>query len=116
MVKVQGTIRALHDHVIVSDMHFGERVSAGGIVMLSDNAKSRGIRPRWGRVFTVGRDQEDVKPGDWILVSHGRWSRGFKLESADGTEVVLRRVDAKDILAISDECPNHDDTINSDAV
>jgi co-chaperonin GroES (HSP10) len=115
MTRVQGTVRALHDHVIVSDMHFGERVTTSGIVLLDDNAKSRGIRPRWGCVQMIGPEQQDVKPGDWILVSHGRWSRGFSLTDDQGQEQILRRVDAKDILAISDHCPSHDDTINTDA-
>ena len=115
MTRVQGTVRALHDHVIVSDMNFGERITASGVIMLSDDALSRGIRPRWGLVYAVGPDQQDVAPGDWILVSHGRWSRGFSVTGDDGVEQILRRVDAKDILAISDECPSHDDTINTDA-
>lgn len=116
MIRAQGTLRALHDHVIVKDMHFGERVTASGVVLLSDDAKSRGIRPRWGRVHVTGPEQQDVKPGDWVLVAHGRWSRGMHVTQPSGEELVLRRVDAKDILAISDECPSHDDTINTDAV
>ena len=116
MVHVKGTVRALHDHVIVSDMYFGERTTSGGIILLDDNAKSRGIRPRWGLVKIVGPRQQDVKPGDWILVSHGRWSRGFGITNDSGVEEIWRRVDAKDILAISDSCPSHDETINGDAV
>ena len=112
MQTVRGNIRALHDHVIVTDMHFGERTTAGGIVLLSDNGQGRGIRPRWAQVYATGPEQTDVNIGDWILVQHGRWTRGFNLVRADGTEVVIRRVEADAILAISDSCPSHDDTIN----
>jgi Chaperonin 10 Kd subunit len=116
MQTVTGTIQALRDHVIVTDMDFGERVTSAGIVLLSDDGKSRGIRPRWGQVLVVGPEQTDVTPGQWVLVEHGRWTRGFRLKQADGNERVIRRVEAGAILAVSDTCPNHDETINGDAV
>ena len=30
-------VRALKDHILVEDMHFGERLSNGGIIILDDN-------------------------------------------------------------------------------
>lgn len=115
MQQVKGRIRALYDHVIVCDMHFGDRKTAGGIVLLGDDAKRSGIRPRWGKVYAIGRDRDDIAVGQWILVEHGRWTHGFKLTPPDGPEVVIRRVDNDAILAISDECPSFDDTINGDS-
>lgn len=103
-------LQALHDHVIVSDMEFSERVSSGGIILKSDDMKTEGVRPRWGKVYAIGPDQSDVKIGQWILVSHGRWTRGVKITGSDNVEVVIRRVDNKDIIAVSDEIPQ-DDTI-----
>lgn len=116
MQTVRGSVRALYDQVIVTDMQFGERVSRGGIIIMDDDAKSRGIRPRWAKVYVVGHQQEDIEPGQWVLVEHGRWTRGFKLIDSDGEERVIRRVDVEGILAVSDELPENDDTINSDAV
>jgi co-chaperonin GroES (HSP10) len=116
MQTVNGCVKALHDQVIVSDMQFGERVSRGGIVILDDDAKSRGIRPRWAKVYVVGHKQQDIKPDDWILVEHGRWTRGFKLIDTDGVERVIHRVDVDAILAVSDRLPEHDDTINGHTV
>jgi co-chaperonin GroES (HSP10) len=115
MRKINGSVRALHDHVIVSDLQVGERISRGGIVLLDDNAKSTGIRPRWAQVHVVGAKQTDVEPGQWVLVEHGRWTRGFKLENDQGVERTVYRVDVDAILAVSDQKPTHDDTINSSA-
>jgi len=107
-------IRALHDSVIVTDMNFSGRQLSSGIILPSDNGKSSGIRPRWGRVYAVGPEHRDVRVGQWILVAHGRWTRGIEIETAQGIETI-RRVDPADILMVSDEEPGPDDTM-SDAV
>lgn len=104
-------IRPLNNSVIVTDMVFDERMTTGGIVLLSDNGKSTGIRPRWGQVYAVGPEQHDVKPGDWVCVAHGRWTRGIDVEDESGTKT-LRRVDPNDIMLISDSLPQ-DDTFSS---
>lgn len=109
----QEQIVPLNNSVIVSDMSFDERFTSSGIVLLNDNGKGYGIRPRWGRVYAVGPEQTMVKPGDWIFVAHGRWTRGIEIEDQTGKKS-LRRIDPKDILMISDEKPL-DDTM-SDAV
>lgn len=98
-------IKPLNDSVIVSDMVFDERLSTGGIVLLSDNGKSSGIRPRWGQVYAVGPDQHDVKPGEWVCVAHGRWTRGIEIEDEAGKKT-LRRVDPNDIMMSADQRPN----------
>jgi co-chaperonin GroES (HSP10) len=99
--KVQGTFTPLRDGVLVHEMAFGETKTTGGIIMLSDDGATRGIHPRWAEVITVGKDQEDVSPNQWVLVAHGRWSRGFDLNGA-----TVRTVDPKDILAVSDDRPD----------
>jgi hypothetical protein len=99
-------LKALQNTVLVSDMVFDERISTGGIVLLNDNGKGNGIRPRWGRVYAVGPDQKDVAVGDWVLVAHGRWTRGLDIEDETG-QLTIRKIDPKDILLVSDdeECP-----------
>ena len=97
-------LRPLKDAVIVSDMNFEERLSTGGIVLVKDNGKSSGIRPRWGRVYAVGPEQKDIKIGTWICVEHGSWTRGIDIEDETGKQT-LRRVDPKDIMMESDEEP-----------
>ena len=98
-------IRALHDDVIVKDMDFGEMVTAGGIVIQSDNAKVHGIKPRWGQVYKVGPEQTDVKEGQWILIEHGRWTRKIKIDDGEGPKEI-QKVEVKSILAVADDKPN----------
>ena len=99
-------LQALNDSVIVGDMVFDERMTTGGIVLLNDNGKSLGIRPRWGRVYATGPEQQDVTVGQWVLVEHGRWTRGLEIEDESG-EFTLRKIDPECIMMISDEeeCP-----------
>jgi co-chaperonin GroES (HSP10) len=104
-------LKPLNDSVIVNDMTFDERFTTGGIVLLSDNGKSTGIRPRWGQVYAVGPEQTDVQVGEWVCVAHGRWTRGIDIEDESGKQT-LRRIDPKDILLQSDERPN-DETFST---
>jgi co-chaperonin GroES (HSP10) len=103
-------LHALHDHVIVSDMNFAERQTRAGIVIAGDDAKDRGIRPRWGRVIAIGPKQESVQVGQWICVAHGRWTRGVKVDMGQGP-MTIRRVDNNDILLVSDHEPM-DETVS----
>jgi co-chaperonin GroES (HSP10) len=106
-------LQPLNDAVVVSGMTFDERITTGGIVLLNDNGKGTGIRPRWAQVYAVGPDQKDVAVRQWICVAHGRWTRGIDIEDESGKQT-LRRVDPKDILLVSTEQPQ-DETF-SDAV
>ena len=106
-------LQALSDSVLVEDMTFDERLSNGGIVLLNDNGKSSGIRPRWGRVYAIGPAQQDVRVGEWILVAHGRWTRGLDIED-DAGKHTIRKIDPKDILMSADERPT--DVTFSDAI
>jgi len=94
-------IRPLRDNIIVSDMKFDERLSSGGIILPNDDMKNSGIRPRWAQVYAIGPDQKDVTVGQYILVSHGRWSRGIEIED-EFSQKTIRRVDPNDILLVSD--------------
>ena len=99
-------IKAVGNRVIVSDMEFGEQVTKGGIIIRSDDGTTRGIYPRWGRVFRKGpKNNDPYEQGEWILVEHGRWSRGLKIDLG-GEEMTLRMVEAESILAYSDERPS----------
>jgi co-chaperonin GroES (HSP10) len=104
-------LRALHDHVIVSEMTFDQRITSGGLILLNDNGTTLGIRPRWGQVYAVGSEQKDVQVGQWICVAHGRWTRGLDIEDETGLRTI-RRIDPEDILLISDTQPQ-DDTMST---
>jgi co-chaperonin GroES (HSP10) len=106
MSNVTGKLRPIRDHVIVTEMKFDRPVSRGGIILPADDGKSSGVRPRWAQVYAVGPEQKDVEIGQWVLVSHGRWTRGVNLRaSEDDLPTTVRRVDATDILAVSDQRP-----------
>jgi hypothetical protein len=104
-------LTVLRDNIIVSDMEFTGRQLSSGIILMNDNGKAEGIRPRWGQVYEVGPEQQDVVPGQWICVAHGRWTRGLEIEDATGPQTI-RKIDPKDILLVSDEHPGVDDTIS----
>ena len=86
-------IRPLNDSVIVTDMAFDVRFTSGGIWVPNDNGTGAGIRPRWGRVYAVGPAQADVSVNQWVLVAHGRWTRGIDIEDESGKKT-LRRMPA----------------------
>ena len=106
------TLKFMHDNIIVSDMKFDERISKGGIVLLDDDKKSSGIRPRWAKIYGLGPDVKDpqLEIGKYILISHGRWTRGITVETPEG-KVTLRKVDPNDILLVSDD-PMEDETMS----
>lgn len=103
---VKGKLRPIRDHVLITDMEFSDVRTSSGIYIPSQDGKVTGIRPRWGRVYAIGPEQQDVKVGDWIYVSHGRWTRGITIEDEDGSEITIRRVDTNDILLSAEEKPN----------
>ena len=46
-----GKITPIGDVILVSDMAFDNRTLNSGILLLNDNMKSQGIRPRWAKVY-----------------------------------------------------------------
>ncbi len=111
-VEIDGEIRPLKKSIIVTDMSFESRQLSSGIVLLGDDGKTDGIRPRWARVYAIGPEQQDVRVGQWVLVEHGRWSRGVKIVK-DGQEIIIRRADPEAIIFVSDSEPEHIDTIST---
>lgn len=104
--SVKGKLRPIKDHILVTDMLFDHRFTQGGIMLLDDDGKDAGIRPRWARIHAVGAEQTEFTVGQWVLVSHGRWTRGVKyLEDGADKEVTIRRVDVKDIMLVRDDEP-----------
>jgi len=98
-------ITPIHDRILVTDMNFDEQITSSGIIIGSDDGKVDGIKPRWGKVWAIGSKQTNVHVGEWILIEHGRWTRGFKINENDNIFMV-RGVDNNAILAISDYCPS----------
>ena len=102
ITRVEGDFKPLRDGILVRNMDFGEQKTASGLIVLSDDGKVGGIHPRWGEVIAVGNEQLDVQVGQYVMVAHGRWSRGFELNGE-----TVRTVDPKDVLGIQDEEPDN---------
>ena len=101
--RINGTFKPLRKGIAVKEMEFGEQKTASGLIIASDDGKVGGIHPRWGEVMAIGPEQEDVSIGQWVLVAHGRWSRGFELNGE-----TVRTVDPNDVLGIQDQAPSND--------
>ena len=72
---IKGSLKPIQNRVLVSHMHFGEQKTAGGLIIRSDDGETRGIYPRWGKVYAKGPTNDDAyEIGDWVLVEHGRWT------------------------------------------
>ena len=103
---IKGNLRAVSNRVLVTDMHFGEQTTKSGLIIKDDDGTTRGVYPRWGKVYSKGPDNKDpYELGQWVLVEHGRWTRGMKIETDEG-EITVRMVEAESILAYSDEKPD----------
>ena len=102
------TIRPIKNRVLVHNMHFGEQTTKGGIIIRSDDGETRGIYPRWGQVHSKGPDNKDpYEVGDWILVEHGRWTRGLEITLA-GEPITIRMVEAESVIGGNDQAPDND--------
>lgn len=108
----ESQLKPLRNAVLVKDMNFAER-KVGSIIIVKDDGKNSGIRPRWAEVYAVGPEQTDVKVGQFICVEHGRWTRGVEIEDETGHHTI-RKVDPKDIMLVSDDPV--DDATMSDKV
>tara|TARA_Y100000389_G_scaffold173088_1_gene182019 strand:- start:3503 stop:3925 length:423 start_codon:yes stop_codon:yes gene_type:complete len=103
--KIKGSPKAIGDRTLVTDMFFGEQKTKGGLIIKDDDGTTRGIYPRWAKVYSKGpRNNEPFEVGHWILVEHGRWSRGMNIETPEG-EIELRMVETESILGYSLEKP-----------
>jgi len=97
-------IRPLRKRVLAELLGLDEKKTSGGIVLKASDGKEHAIRARWARVRLVGKDIDWVKPGQYVLVSHGRWSRQFECEH-NGEKLKLVHLDNKEVLLVSDEEP-----------
>lgn len=102
-MAISGDIRPLKGKVLVHKVESGSRLTKHGIIIPDDDGRERGIRERWGQVYAVGPDIEDVKVGDWVLIKHGRWTRGIDVVNGN-SKTTIRQIDWPDaVLLVSDQ-------------
>ncbi len=106
MTKFNATdINPIKDRILVIDMEFGEQKTNSGIIISDDDGISRGIRPRWSKVYKVGPEQSKIKPGQYVLMDHGRWTRAINVD-LDGNQKKLYMIDfPKGVLLVSNTKP-----------
>lgn len=105
-VKAKG-LTPLKNTVFVHEMDAGPRKTYGGIIIPDDNMKESGVHPRWAKVYAVGPEVDDLEPGQWVLIKHGRWTLGLDLELEDET-VRIWRVEYPDSVELAcDEDPRN---------
>lgn len=103
---IHGDIKPLKGKVLVRDLEWGEVKTKNGLIIPDDDGNERGIRPRWAQVWKVGTDVNDIKEGQWVLVSHGRWSRTVNVDNGEESFRVNLIDFPEAVLMYSDEKPN----------
>ena len=105
--KIIGTPQAIGKRLLITEMDFGEQVTESGLIIAGDDGKTRGIYPRWGKVYSKGpRNTDEYEVGQWILVEHGRWTRGITMSNEGEEDLIVRMVESESILAYADEKPD----------
>ena len=99
-------VKALSSKLLATEIERGEELSFGGIVLLNDDGKDEGVRPRWMQVYSKGSEvTDDIQESDWIYVEHGRWTRGMEIRDGDET-LTLWGIDPDAVLLVSSEKPD----------
>ncbi len=99
-------LRALTNKILCHYIEKGQQVSSGGIVLIDDDNREEGIRPRWMQVYSVGPEVTDVKEGQWVMVEHGRWTHAMTIRDGNNEEFTVWGAEEESILLIADEEPN----------
>jgi len=84
-----------------------ETTTEGGIILLEKDGTENAVRPRWFKVYSLGEDIDWLTEGAYVLVDHGRWSNGIKVDE----ELKVYLLDNKDCLMVSEKNPMLDNTI-----
>lgn len=103
----EGNLRPIKSRVLVTDMNFESYKTRSGLIIPGDDGQVHGIKPRWGKVLAVGpKGPSELKSGDWILIQHGRWSRGVKMQDPETEEIkTVWMVESESILLSGPEKP-----------
>lgn len=83
----------------------GTKTTTGGVIVVEHNMTDSAIRPRWFEVTHVGPDQKDVSVGQYVLMPHGRWSRGIDVDGTHRVEDFLFLLDHNDMMGVQDVNP-----------
>ena len=96
-------IKAMRDKVLAEmiDKPSGFKKTKSGIFINDKDSTTDAIRPRWFKVYSVGEGVDWIKEGQYVWVSHGRWSNGVKIND----DLKLYLLDNEECLMVSDDNP-----------
>jgi co-chaperonin GroES (HSP10) len=100
------TIKAMRDKILAEmpEKIGTEKTTAGGIILTEKDGTEEAIKPRWFKVHSIGEGIDWITEGAYVLVAHGRWSLGMKIDE----ELTVHLLDNKDCLMVSDTDPTND--------
>ena len=103
------TIRAMKNKILAEmiDKPGSEKTTAGGIIITEKDATEGAVRPRWFKVYSVGEEIDWIAKGKYVLVDHGRWSNGMKIDA----DLKVYLLDNKDCLMVSEKSAMIDNNI-----
>lgn len=82
---------------------FGVKQKSSGLYIIDADGTDNAVKPRWFKITHIGPEQTDVKVGEYVLVAHGRWSRGFNIPGSGDEK--FYHLDEEEILIVSDTLP-----------
>lgn len=96
------TLQPLKDKIIGQMVvPFGsEQTTKNGLILTKEVGDAV-----WFSVTHVGPEQDDVEIGQYVLVPHGRWSRGVSLENSLDEKDKLFLIDGDAILGMQNDNP-----------
>ena len=99
-------IKAMRDKILAEmpEKIGTEKTTAGGIILTEKDGTEEAIKPRWFKVHSIGEGIDWITEGAYVLVAHGRWSPGMKIDE----ELTVHLLDNKDCLMVSDTDPTND--------
>lgn len=102
-------VKAMRNKILAEmiDNPGDEVTTAGGIILMSKDGTEEAVRPRWFKVYSLGEGIDWLTEGAYVLVDHGRWSNGIKVDE----ELKIYLLDNKDCLMVSEENPMDDPNI-----
>lgn len=79
-INIDDHIECLPDTLYVEKIEYGEKTLKNGFIIPAETMDYLGnfVRPRWAKILYKADNIKNVNVGDYILLSHGRWSSSIK--------------------------------------
>lgn len=79
-INISDHIECLPDTLYVEKIEYGEKTLKNGFIIPTETMDYLGnfVRPRWAKILYKADNIKNVNVGDYILLSHGRWSSSIK--------------------------------------